>query len=314
MKNSKYSIKLKDGREKDRIPCRGSFVIATYRRPEILENVLQSIYNCDNSNNYFKIVVLQGKDSTSLEIINKYLDDMTILVRVSGIEKSPLENITNNFLTALSIAFDYCNSDFAIEIEDDSFISNQSLHFIEYIYAVYRKKSKFRGINLGSHEVDPNLVGTYSLLRTGFHASHGVITKNSWNYMSKNRIKNRIKREPMDATIEWYWKTGFVATPNLSLCTNLGWLNGTHASKNPNDSHFRRISESFKAAGQCDNWELYNIQHSWVPNPLIYRPIDNPRFIIKFILDAAWKTKFGCTLKFWRQQIKRKVQILFRPI
>ncbi len=304
------SVKLTRRDQNKKIPFKGSFVIATYQRPEILENVLESIYNCELSQKYFKIIVLQGKDSKSLEIINSYLDDMTILVRVSGIDKTPLENITNNYLTALSIAFDYCDSDFAIEIEDDSLISNQSLIFIEHIFALYNSHPKFRGINLGSHEVDPKLIGTYSLLRTGLHASHGVITKKSWKHMSKKRIRNRIKRNPMDSTIEWYWKTGFAVTPNLSLCKNFGWLKGTHASKNPNDSHFLKISDSYDIAVKCENWILYNVKHSWIPNPVIYRTIDNPQFLVKFILDAAWQTHFGCKIKSVVQQVKKRIKTL----
>jgi hypothetical protein len=217
---------------------KGAFVLATYQRPEILGKVLQSIYGANNSSDFHKVIVFQGNNEKSLDIINRFKDEATILIRVSGKDKSPLENITNNYLLGLEVAFEYLAVDYAIEVEDDSVIAPHTLDFIDQIYKKYNSKRKFRGINLGSYESRRELNGTYSLLRTGFHATHGVIVRRSWKFISRRRITTRIRTSPLDSTVEAYWKTGFSVTPNLSLCENFGWLNGTHASINSKDIHY----------------------------------------------------------------------------
>ena len=114
---------------------KGAFVLATYQRPEILSTVLQAIYGADNSSNYNKVIIFQGNDEKSLEIINHFKDEATILVRVSGKDRSPLENITNNYLMGLEIAFEYLAVDYVIEVEDDSVIAPHTLEFIDQIFS-----------------------------------------------------------------------------------------------------------------------------------------------------------------------------------
>jgi len=289
---------------------RGAFVIATFRRPELLESVLRSIYGAELSNKYYKVIVFQGGDSKSLEIINSYHDKMTILVRVSGENKTALENITGNYMTGLAIAFDYCRADFAIEVEDDSIISSFALNFIENVLGKYYRSPKFRGINLGSYENLPEYAGTYSKLRTGFHATHGVITYKSWKYLSKPKIKNLIRTNPLDSTVESFWKTGYVITPNLSLCENFGWVKGTHASSNSSDLHYQKMTDSFNNSRKPAKWVLKNIDHTWQPKPIRYRFYENPEFIIKFLLDSAWQTRIGCKIKTLKKILKNKLKTL----
>ena len=187
---------------------KGAFVLATYQRPEILGKVLQSIYGANNSSDFHKVIVFQGNNEKSLDIINGFKDEATILIRVSGKDKSPLENITNNYLLGLEVAFEYLAVDYVIEVEDDSVIAPHTLDFIDQIYKKYNSKRKFRGINLGSYESRRELNGTYSLLRTGVHATHGVIVRRSWKFISRRRITTRIRTSPLDSTVEAYWKTG----------------------------------------------------------------------------------------------------------
>jgi hypothetical protein len=276
---------------------KGAFVLATYQRPEILATVLQAIYSARNSSIYNKVIIFQGNDEKSLEIINQFKDEATILVRVSGKGKSPLENITNNYLLGLEIAFEYLAVDYAIEVEDDSVIAPHTLEFIEQIFEKYKSNRKFRGINLGSHENQQELVGTYSLLRTGFHASHGVIVRRSWKFISRRRITARIRTSPLDSTVEPYWKTGFSVTPNLSLCENFGWLNGTHASNDSKDIHYQSISESFHAQSKPTEWSELTVEHAWNPRPLKYRWADNGKFQIYYLLDAVKKTQIGTKIR-----------------
>jgi hypothetical protein len=290
---------------------KGAFVLATYQRPEILSKVLQAIYGADNSSIYNKVIIFQGNDEKSLEIINHFKDEATILVRVSGKDKSPLENITNNYLMGLEIAFEYLAVDYVIEVEDDSVIAPHTLEFIDQIFEKYKSNRKFRGINLGSYENRQELIGTYSLLRTGFHATHGVIVKRSWKYISRRRITTRIRTSPLDSTVEPYWKTGFSVTPNLSLCENFGWLNGTHASNDSKDIHYKSISASFQAQTRPKKWNELTIEHTWNPNPRKYRWVDNWKFQIYYLMDVVKKThtgiKIGESIKVTKSSLKQRL-------
>lgn len=299
-------------RRNESIEKKGAIVLATFRRSELLEKVLNSIYGAKNSEKYYKVIVFQGNDPASLEIINSYLDEMTIFVRVSGKGRSPLENITSNYMTALDIAFEYCHADYAIEIEDDSLIAPFALNFIDEMFSRYGNKTHFRGVNLGSYESDPKLAGTYSKLRTGFHATHGVITRNSWAYLSKQRIRSRIRSNPLDSTVEAFWKSGFVITPNLSQCENFGWVNGTHASSKSDNPHYLKLSTSYTLAKETEEWVLRNIDHSWHPKPIQYRSFHNIRFLLKLMVDEAWNTSLGCKIKSYVSATKRKVKSVIR--
>ena len=290
---------------------KGAFVLATYQRPEILSKVLQAIYGADNSSIYNKVIIFQVNDEKSLEIINHFKDEATILVRVSGKDKSPLENITNNYLMGLEIAFEYLAVDYVIEVEDDSVIAPHTLEFIDQIFEKYKSNRKFRGINLGSYENRQELIGTYSLLRTGFHATHGVIVKRSWKYISRRRITTRIRTSPLDSTVEPYWKTGFSVTPNLSLCENFGWLNGTHASNDSKDVHYKSISASFQAQTRPKKWNELTIEHTWIPKPRKYRWVDNWKFQIYYLMDVVQKThtgtKIGESIKVAKSSLKQRL-------
>jgi hypothetical protein len=272
---------------------KGAFVLATYQRPEILGKVLQAIYTANKSSDFEKVIVFQGNNEKSLEIINQFKDEATVLVRVSGKDKSPLENITNNYLLGLEIAFEYLAVDYVVEVEDDSVIAPNTLEFIDEIYKKYNSKRRFRGINLGSYENREDLDGTYSLLRTGFHATHGVIVRRSWKFISRRRITTRIRTSPLDSTVEAYWKTGFSVTPNLSLCENFGWLNGTHASGNSKDIHYQSISESFNLQTGTKIWSESTVEHSWNPKAITYIWKDNLKFQINYWVDALKKTHLG---------------------
>lgn len=287
---------------------KGAVVIATFRRPELLRRVLDSIYTAKASEGIFKVIVFQGDDKKTLEIIEEYRNEETTLIRVSGNDKSPLENITHNYLLGLSIAFESLGADYAIEIEDDSLIADVTFLFINQIYHQYRNQRKFRGINLGSHEVKSDFTGTYSLLRSGFHASHGVITLKSWKFISKPRVIKRIRKNPLDATVEAYWKTGFSVTPNLSLCENFGWLKGTHASQDASDSHYRRISASLRAGTDGNRWVRKDIFHSWEPSPRKYKKSQDLYHFYKYLADELNKTALGTKWEICLKKFKAKLK------
>jgi hypothetical protein len=69
---------------------------------------------------------------------------------------------------------------------------------------------------------------------------------------------------PLDSLMENYLKRGYMITPNRSRFKDNGW-NGTHAPKNPRDSYYRTIEESWTGYDMesVESYIRFDQQHSW---------------------------------------------------
>lgn len=251
------------------LSSRGAIILSTFNRFDLLHKCLSSIFAADKSSEILKIFVLQGYFSESREIVEYFQDNKTTVICVEGLYKTPLENIMKNYMMAIDMAFNNFDCDWILELEDDSVIAEDSLIFIDKIYKLFEGDPHFRGINLSTTNSDKRFNNSYSKLRSSFHGHAGVIPKKSWEKINKRSLRKKLSKYPFDWCVEPYWKTGFTVTPNVSRCMNFGWIQGTHASNDPNQEIFIQLMKSWKSWAKQENFYLFNIKHFWnQPVPL----------------------------------------------
>lgn len=245
---------------------RGIINLQTYSRPSILKQCLESIENCRESKNYLKLIVLQVGNREVEDLVHSFAkkNPSTEVITVDGFDKSPLENMNWNRWLAWERGFDLLQADWIFSIEEDIVLHPNSIHFVStQMNAMYHDK-RFRGINLGSKLVDPNLACTFSKLRFGLHGCAGAITKETWKEIKALQIERKIKHFPLDSCIEHILKDGYMVTPNLSHYLDYGWFQGTHTDSNPNHEHYIQVEQSYKInPNNCKQYLSFQVDHKW---------------------------------------------------
>ena len=278
------------------IQSKGVVVLSAFSRDVLLDQCLESIYSADHSSSVRKLITHQSGYSEVSKIILKYEDALTSVLRVDGLGRTKLQNINFNYWNGFTVAFGTYKADWVLCVEEDSILSSDIFSFIDNIYGRYNKERFFRGINLGSLEVDTALIGSYSLQRYGFHGQSGVITKRSWNTLNRIGVGSKIKEFPFDSATEKYWKTGYMITPNLTKSLNFGWIDGTHVSSNPNQEHFLEMRKSWEKSIPTSTYRLIQVQHKWGTSTKPYRPCEQLQnyalFFLGLILDRKWYFNF----------------------
>ena len=290
---------------------RGAIVISTYSRAALFEKCIKSIYGASKNENYQKIIIVQKGNLEILKTVRQYIDQKTTIVNIDGKNKSALENICFNYFLALNLAFEVYQCDWVLEIEDDTVISDDTFIFIENIVNKYLNNKKFRGINLGSTNKEVEFNNSYSLLRNSFHASQGVLTRQSWKKIKSRRIRKKIGKFPLDWCIENYWKTGFVVTPNISRCMNYGWVDGTHVSRDPEQDLFIRLMGSWEAYKPQLDFKLKNIEHFWNGNVPEYESREDLKYFIKYVI--SFFTQNSLFIELYKRLRNLKRFLLNRP-
>ena len=153
---------------------KGIINLQTYSRPPLLELCLNSISECSNSIDFEKIIVLQVGNKEVESLVEAFCakNRNSIIIRVDGQEKSPLQNMNWNRWKAWQHGFDNLGADWILSIEEDVVIHPKSIDFVCEVMIRMSNQKHFRGINLGSKLADPELNCTYSKLRFGLHARY----------------------------------------------------------------------------------------------------------------------------------------------
>lgn len=251
-------------------------VVFCHSRAKLLDKCLLSL-KAANENNSWKIVVVRQAGFNSVEkVLVKHKGIIDYLITLKPNHKFPLGNINYNRYLGTDFAFTILDAKIVLGIEEDNLVSKDSLKFIDFANEKYRRHLAFRGINLGSveHGSEIDLKG-YSLLRFGIHGSAGALTKRSWNYIKRNKLLNFDFNETnraWDAEIEFYLKSGFMVTPNLSRNLDLGY-GGTFAPSSRKNPYFVNITKSW--VGKKDHQGLQyrhaQITHDWRFDSVAYR-------------------------------------------
>lgn len=196
-----------------------------------------------------------------------------LIVETSGTRETVLANINFNRILGMRLAFEDFEADFALGIEEDATVSPDSLLFIETVFNQHRNKRNFMGINLGSIESrDRNDISGYSRLRYGLQGQAGGLKKSTWRRCEKLFKNFDDANIGWDSRIEYYLKTGYMVTPNVSRMCDFGWLDGTHATSNPDDFHFKSLRDNWISHALAETLVYKEIptQHKWRTDAVLF--------------------------------------------
>lgn len=261
-------------------------VVFCHSRGKLLDKCLKSI-SAARGRSSWKILVIHQVGFMSVEkILMKYKNLYDYKLSLKPNYDFPLGNINYNRYLGTDFAFTTLGAKLVLGIEEDNLVSKDSLEFIEYAYEKYKSHKAFRGVNLGSIEHGNGInLNEYSLLRFGIHGSAGALTKRSWNYIKRNRVLDfdyNEKSKAWDAEIEFYLKSGFMVTPNLSRNLDLGY-GGTFAPSSKKDTYFVNIAKSWVKNGnnQTLHYKHNQIRHDWRFDSIAYKKRENYIFFIR---------------------------------
>lgn len=276
---------------------RGLINLSTYSRPELLRECLKSLYQMDGAQSIGKLIIVQKGNADVESLVENFRDSLTKIVIVDGSGKSALENMNSNRWLSWKIGFDQMNCDWILSVEEDVVLHNKSLEFTKFIIGTYHDNKFFRGINLGSKHIEDNLQCTYSNLRFGLHGCAGVITRTTWNKIKRLGIERKIKKFPLDASIEYILKSGFMTTPNLSMYKDFGWFEGTHTDSSSENPHYKSVEESFVLnKGTCRTYRNVARVPNWRNDCIIYDESENWKYRISMYISPFRNTLFASAL------------------
>ncbi len=273
----------------------GVILVNAFSRAENLENCLEAIRISNRDFRYPLILVRQlGVDKVG-KVIESYKDEISHLFEFKSENRTPLENINLNRIVGYQIGFDWVQADWVLAIEEDIEISYDAVSFVSSVFDQLSSERSFRGINLGSKiPKDDSLMDSYSKIRYGLHGQASAITRKTWKKFNVEKLIRGSSEHGLDSQLEFYLKTGFMCTPNLSRYRDTGW-NGTHSSPNPNDDYYLKLNESWIGSEKVlvSNYQFDNIEHAWRKDSVIFNRYESIYYHLKFYANK------------WLQIIKR---------
>jgi hypothetical protein len=211
------------------------------------------------------IVFHQIGNQSVKEVIEEYGSEIHKLVSFTHMGETPLENININRILGYEYCFRILKVKWVLAVEDDIELGADAVKFVSEIMHSHRKRISFRGVNLGSFEIEgyASLDG-YSRLSYGLHGQASAITQRTWKHFRRKNLIEKANRKPLDSAMEFYLKLGYMVTPNRSRYLDNGW-NGTHAPKNPNDTYFKKLRRSWVGSEPffVNRYRHQQIAHSW---------------------------------------------------
>lgn len=255
-------------------------VVFCHSRATELDKCLTSLKNAKSFSSWKLIVVQQYGNNEVDKILAKHRQITHAFIGVKPRYNSVLGNINNNRILGMNMAFKEFNADCVFGIEEDNQISTDALEFIDFISETYKNKKHFRGINLGSVEYGKHLTGSgYSLLRSGMYGSAGCLTRRTWFAIEKKGLLSfdfNDSSKPWDAVIEFYLKSGFMVTPNLSKNLDIGY-GGAFSPKNSNHHFFVSNRRSWTQSKKSKSLKYQHVQipHNFKKDIVAYKGILN---------------------------------------
>lgn len=267
-------------------------VIFCHSRALLLDKCLSSVKKAYGVDDWQVVVIHQTGNFDVGKVLNKHKAIIHTLIRSRPKFRAPLGNINYNRILGSKYAFEFLDADYVLGIEEDNLISKDSLLFVESVYELHKHDNAFRGINLGSIEYDKTISYTgYSLLRFGLHGSAGVLTRRTWNYIKRHGLWEFEVNNPClpwDAQIEFYLKSGYMVTPNITRNLDLGY-SGTFAPS-AKDNYFVSIKKSWhqNISSEDSIFERIQIKHTWRRDAVAYRKRHDVFYFVRrqYLLSA----------------------------
>ena len=272
----------------------GVVVLLAYSRPTLLRQCLDSLYNASGSEQTIKVLVLQPGNAEVEELIGRRADDSTVTIRSPAQGSTPTQRMMSQFWLGIEVALAHSDRDWIMTLEEDSLLSEDALTFVDVMHMRYRGHTHFRGVNLGSVEVDAGLRGTYSLLRYGFMGHAGALPRRHWALAHRLLAKGSSRYAPFDCEVEAALKTGFMVTPNLSKSMNFGWIDGTHVTDEPSvRAHFERMRQSWEMGDHAGPYRRHDIDQGWRHDAVPFLLRDDPRYTARLMKSLVGRAARG---------------------
>lgn len=221
---------------------KGAISLVLFSRPEISEKCLESLTELRRSAGISLFVLHQVNDDKINLLVEKYRNQIDLLIQVKNQSKKPMQNINQNRIIANDLAFKLFQADYLVSVEEDIEIGLDVVSLAEFSLKQFGKKLQFRGINLGSRNTSAR-DHSYALVRSCLHGQGHVVTIKLWKKWRKITSKYDLKREPFDACIEGFTFSGFVVNPLRSRIKDNGW-SGEHGA-GVREQRNREIENSF---------------------------------------------------------------------
>lgn len=242
----------------------GAVLVVAFNRAHELRRCLSSIINQTGLDCPLVVFHQIGNQSVR-EVIDEYESKIHKLISFTPLGETPLENINTNRIFGYEYCFQILQSEWVLAVEDDIELGGDAISFVSEMFQVHQKKVWFRGVNLGSFELEnqASLEG-YSRLSYGLHGQAAAISKRTWRHFRPKKLLNNARTKPLDGAMENFLKLGYMVTPNRSRYLDNGW-NGTHAPKDPNDSYFTKLRKSWVGSEPffVDRYQHQQMTHSW---------------------------------------------------
>ncbi len=236
---------------------------------------LESIFSARFQDQFFKVLVYQAGHEDVAKVVDEYQGKFDIVVRVPGLGRSIIQNISFNRYLAMNSGFNIFGCDSVLNLEEDVIISVDALAFVLECWSKYKHHKRFRGVNLGSLESGNSIEAHgYSRIRFGVHGPAFMITKDAWLKSDLDHLRDLGFTSLYDGYLESMIKTGFMATPNLSRFLDLG-IAGTHTPTSASDPYFRKMKDSFDRDSNVEKFCEIEVAHSWRRDAQIFRKRSN---------------------------------------
>lgn len=275
-------------------------VIFTYSRAKLLNDCFESLERCNGFDKWHLVVIHQKGDLEVELVIKNHQKFIETIIEIKSRFKKPLANINYSRIIGTKFAFEVLDADYMLGIEEDTIVSSDALDFIDFAASKYMTNRSFRGVNLGSLEPkSEHDINGYSKLRFGQHGQAGVINKRTWTYIKRKKLFELNDSVGWDSQIEFFLKSGFMVTPNVSRDLDSGW-GGTHSPDDPMHPHYVAMRESWIGEIQKEKFDYKNIEidHTWRKDAVRYRRIYAPFYLIRrSFLYPSKLLSFSKTLK-----------------
>jgi hypothetical protein len=242
----------------------GAVLVVAFDRAKELRKCLTSIVNQTELNCPLVVFHQIGNQSVK-EVIDEFEPKIHKIVSFTRLGETPLENINTNRILGYEYCFQILNSEWVLAVEDDIELGGDAIRFVSEMFQVHEKKVWFRGVNLGSFELENKVsLEGYSKLSYGLHGQAAAISKRTWRHFNPRKLLKSATTTPLDSAMENFLKMGYMVTPNRSRYLDNGW-NGTHAPKDPNDSYFKKLRKSWVGSNPfvVDRYQHQQMVHSW---------------------------------------------------
>jgi hypothetical protein len=289
----------------------GSILVLTFSRAELLHELLESISNLKNRKDVKLIVVRQTGYEEVGKVIEKWRNNIEVLLEIDGVGNSIPENIGRNRLSGYAVAFDALGSDWVLAVEEDVLLAEDSLLFTKFIVDKFNKKRNFRGINLGSRlPVSDIGKNSYCKTRYGVYGQGAVMTRKTWSRMQAWKVIEYSRFGHWDAAMESYMKTGLSIAPNNSRYLDRGWT-GTHTPSNPEDPYYLDISNSYVGSiplASLPNYKQADIGYWWRSDLREFKLWESLYFWCIFILRHPLSIRIYRKIRNLKQKTSEKVR------